>query len=892
MPAQVSAASGRSWSRVARPDLLTGALLALLLVWAAGGGCAADEPAAGAPAPLPDAGLLDGGAAAEDAAAADGGSHGPRDLGHWPDLAPYRERRPALARLTPATGRAGGGERVVLEGSGFVHARQVRFGGAPVASFQVQGPERIRVVTAAHAVGVVDVEVLTDEGLAVLVDGFCYVHPLRLDGIEPGAVPVTGGRRARLSGSGFQWGIEVLVGEGRAWDVQIVDDALATVLLPPNPAGWADVWAFAGGESALLRRALLYQELPRIDAVRPPAGPLAGGTPVEISGTGLGPEPELAVGGRVASAASASADGSLLRFVAPPGGAPGPVDLLVRTAAGEALLPGGYVYLGGSPVPVLHAVVPDRGPAAGGNAVLVVGERLDAGAATLLFGDVAAECRSLDGQQLACTAPPHPPGPVDVVLRLEGVGIWRLPGGYRYLGGLTLRRVEPSVGPEQGGLAAELDGEGFAAGQADVYFGPQRARGVRVHPGGRRISCVVPAGTAGTVDVVVVQGPERAALPAAFTYAGRLRLLALDPPQGSIAGGTYVRAVGTGLRPGLTFLVGTQLAQEVVWHSSTLIAFRTPPVEEEGPVDVQIPGEAILPGAYTYYDPFARGGGVWGEPVEGAMNVAVFDSYSGDPIAGATVILGPDPATPWQGATEERGLVTISGPGLTGPVDVHAGAAGYEPGSLIHTNGCNATFYLVPLEPPPTTGGPGEIEEVDGTITGILSGLEKYIPQPQEPPWRRVAYVETTWEGIYGGNPDPGPGGTLLEDGPYSITARPGDLAVVAVGGLHNEETDEFVPLRLGVHRYLFMPIGGALDGADVVLDVRLDRRIGIRLVAPPYDFEQGPDGLSLRPWLELQPEGYYHPRNEVKGSNREFWLEHLPGAGHPSLDGVQLHFE
>ena len=466
----------------------------------------------------------------------------------------------------------------------------------------------------------------------------------------------------------------------------------------------------------------------------------------------------------------------------------------------------------------------------------------------------------------------------------------RLPAGYLYLGGLSLSMVAPGAGPEEGGLAVQLDGAGFAAG-ARVWFGPQEARSVRVHPGGNRISCVTPPGTTGTVDVTVVQGPQRAVLKNAFTYLGRLRLLAIDPPQGSIAGGTWVRLIGTGLAPGLPVLFGASPAQDVTWHSSTLLTMRAPRAEEEGTVDVQIPGEGIVPGGYTYYDPFSGSGGVWGDPVEGSMNVAIFDSYTGDPVAGAVVILGPDADSPWRGTTDERGLVTIAGPTLVGPVDVHAGAEGYEPGSFLHTNGCNASFYLVPFDPPTSGGGGGQVEQVDGTISGFLSGLEKYIPRPTDPDWERVAYVKTTQDGIYGRNPDPGPGGTLLDDGPYSIASRPGDVAVVAVGGLHNLVTKEFIPLRMGVYRYVFMPIRGTVDGANVVLDIRLDHRMGVRLLAPPYDFELGPDELSLRPWLEFQPEGYY-PGGEVKGSNREFWIEHLPVPGSLSMEGVQLDIE
>jgi len=881
----LSGASGKRGHRRGRGVV---ALLGLLLL---AGGCADGDRPVVVPGEtdldpvLPDAAHVevDGGVAA------DGGAS---DLGDWPDLAPFQERRPSVTRVDPAAGPATGGQSVLLEGTGFIHATAVLLGGQPVTTFQVLGPDRLRVVTpAAPAIGSVDVEVRTASAVGVLVAGYRYHNRLQLDRVEPAVAPVAGGTQLRVHGAGFADGVELVVGQGRCWDVVVESDATVLATLPANPPGLADLWAFARGESAPLHRALRYREPPRIEGITPRVGPLAGGTFVQLTGAGLEDDVQVVLGSQVVRV-SGDGDATARRFVTPPATRTGPVDLLVRTGVGETTVSDGFVYLDPAQTEAsLQAVTPGQGASAGGTSVSLLGQGL-LPEPTVLFDRTPASCVTLDPQTVSCVTPAHVAGLVPVVLRQADGALLSLPGGFRYLEDLTLTRVSPQNGPEEGGVAVELTGSGFHP-EAVVLFGSTPATGVRVHGGGTRLSGVLPPGAAGPVDVTVVQGAQRVTLPGAFGYEGRLRLLTLAPPEGSIAGNTLVRLIGTGFRPGLPVIFGGQPLTDVQYVSSSLLMLRTPPVAAETTIDVQIPGEALLPAAYTYFDPYNRAGGVWGGPIDGAVNVAIRDSYTGRPIVGATLLLGPDPLGGRSGGTDERGLVTLSELDLVGPQDLHAGHVEYEPGSFLGTNGRNATFFLVPRNPIPSEGGGGGVvEEVDGTISGHLSGLDKYVIEPTDGLWKRVAYVETTAGSIYGGNPLPGPGGTLFQDGPYTITARPGDLAVVAVGGLRHELTGEFVPVRMGVVRFLFMPLRGTIEGADVVLDVLLDHQIAVTLLEPPYDWQRGPDTMTLQSWLEFFPEGFYAPHNTVEGQGFDTWVRYLPEPDATPLADVQLHLE
>ncbi len=821
--------------------------------------------------PVEDAGVLDS---------------GPEDGGSWPDLAAYQEQRPRISGVSPQEGLADGGDRVEIFGEGFVFATEVLFGEAR-SEFQVVGPDRIVATTPPGDVGPVDVVVRTVRGVAVLGQGFTYRRDLLISSVDPPALPTTGGTRITIYGAGFLGGPpDLYLGRGRVWGVQVIDDSRLEAVAPPNPEGPADLWAFRGGESSTVRAAVTYLPPPRVGSVTPWSGPVEGGTPVEVRGVGLGPDPEVHLGiTRVAPAVAQ--DHGALRFVTPPAAQPGPVDLLIRTPVGEVVVQDGFVYTGDSPG--VYSLQPPRGPVEGGDRVTLVGVGLDR-VEEVLFGAKAADCSLTDPGHVACVVPPgDAPGPVDVVAKLGRFGISRLT--YTYVRVPEVLRVAPRSGPEDGGTAVEIHGTGFAAG-ARVYFGPAPASLVVVRSPGL-ITCVTPPGSAGPVDVTVVQEGERSTLRDGFSYSGPTRVLALDPPAGSMAGGTLVRLIGRGLRPGVRVMFGGRPATDLTWVGPELITMRTPPADQEGPVDVQIPGQALLPAAFTYFDPFNGAGGVWGGAIQGSINVAVRDSYTGEPVPDALVAIGPGLAPEDIAHTDSRGMVTISREGLRGPVDLHVGHPLFEPASFLHTDGRNATFFLIPRKPPTSTGsGPGEQPEVDGTISGILSGLDKYVIEPQDGQWEKVAFVETTREGIFGGNPYPGEGGEVHEDGPYTITSRPGDLAVVAVGGLRNRETNEFIPLRMGVHRYLFMPLGGTLEGVDVRLDIRLDRRAAITLDDPPYDMDDGPDSLGLSTWIELDPEGFYPMKNKVEGYLREFWLEHLPEAHSPSLEGVKMHIQ
>lgn len=800
-----------------------------------------------------------------------------------------RLRSPEIHGMDPPTGSTAGGTEVVIQGLGFLHIDRLTFNGVPSVEWSVRGVDEVLAITPPGVAGPATVAVDGRGGSAAFAGLYTYVSDVGLDAVEPLQAPTAGGTRLTLLGSGFSRDVTVIVGARTAIDVQIVHDGKLTAWFPPNDAGPQDIWVFSGDGSAkaVIRQAVRYRAPPTVNAVRPSVGPLEGGTPVEVVGHGFEQDITLVLGGQRVQA-TVSGDGERMRFVTPPAAAPGTVALSVHAPIGDGGLQSAFAYVDSlDPRPKLHAVRPGHGPVTGGNAVDVLVGQVAVGA-KVTFGGLEAACDAADSGVMRCLAPPNDAGAVRVAIK-DGVEVSSLAAGYTYLSPLSLTGASPTDGAVTGGAIATLHGSGFEVGSR-VWFGPMESPSVR-YISGSVLTAVVPPGAAGEVDILVSlrDGRSQATLEAGFEYVDRFRILAIDPDTGAQAGGTYVSILGTGFTPGMRPAIGERDAHDVRFRGSTRYTFKTPP-GSPGSVDVQVPGIASLPEAFTYFNPATRYGGVWGRTIAGSVNVTLLSAGTGDPIVGAFAMLGTDPGTDLQGRTDARGQVTLSGPNLTGPISVTAGKEAHENQSFLLIEAENVTMYLTPLVPP-TSGGPQDPPPpVDGTIHGFVAGIDKYVPEPRHEDEERIAYVETTRESPYRPNPNPG-SNQLTEDGPFTITSRPGDIAVVVVAGLLDRRTDTFVPYRMGAARFLYMPILGVIDEVYVELTVPLTRRIGVTLVDAPVGRDEGPHELQVTPWFDFRPEGWFGGFNQLDAPvSQDFWLEYMPLFRGPGFEGVHLN--
>jgi hypothetical protein len=103
--------------------------------------------------------------------------------------------RPVVAKVSPSAGTDTGGTRVTVTGKNFTEVRKVVFGSAAGSALKVESSTRLLVTAPRHAIGAVNVTVVTGHGdnAAVTADRFSYAAP---------AEAVKWGRWRRVDGNG------------------------------------------------------------------------------------------------------------------------------------------------------------------------------------------------------------------------------------------------------------------------------------------------------------------------------------------------------------------------------------------------------------------------------------------------------------------------------------------------------------------------------------------------------------------------------------------------------------------------------------------------------------------------------------------------------------------
>jgi hypothetical protein len=106
--------------------------------------------------------------------------------------------------------------------------------------------------------------------------------------LSPKSGPAAGGTSLTITGTGFTGVTKVTFGAATASNVTVNSETSITVLSPASPAETVDVRVTAkGGTSAVTPKDHFKYGKPTVTGVSPSSGPLAGGTPVTITGTGF-----------------------------------------------------------------------------------------------------------------------------------------------------------------------------------------------------------------------------------------------------------------------------------------------------------------------------------------------------------------------------------------------------------------------------------------------------------------------------------------------------------------------------------------------------------------------------------------------------------------------------
>ncbi|HVG61709.1 MAG TPA: IPT/TIG domain-containing protein [Hyalangium sp.] len=843
-------------------------LLLLVLLSACGG----ERRPGGDAGTSDDAGTrVPGDAGGSDAGPTDGGA----DAGVLPP--------PRILGVLPTRGESGGGTWIALRGSGFLQGvasstteaakrTVLQAGGTRVRDFQIIDDTLLELRTPQGAAGAASITLENPRGLAGCDGCFTWFELLSLRSISPETGPLAGGNTVTLVGSGFTAGTQVLLGGFSSPRVERMSSTELRVVVPRSRvAGPVDVRVYGEGEGSFLRRAYRYVEDLRIAEVAPLTGPLAGGTPVVLTGHGFEGATAVLFGG-VPAVSFEVESSTRITATTPPGTSPGAVEVSIVTPRESWSVRGGFTYADATGPFALYGLFPHVGARADGS-VTLTGQGLDAPGLSVSFGDIPVALGSVTRTTAVVTVPPRGALPrIVTVTATQGVASASLASGYTFR--LSLAGLTPSSGPVQGGTEVLLDGANLPS-DAVVSVGAREATQVAVSSE-TRLGLTSPRGSSGLasdIHVHAASDPENEAfLPTAFQYEAPLMLGQAEPARGAIAGGTLVTLRGDGFGEDTTVTLGGEPARDVqVVDAHTLIC-RTPP-SGMGAVEVAVSrgsSRASLTEGFTYFDP--RGpGGLSGAPFTGTLNVTVLDSSFGAygaPVPGARVMLGTDPATPFQGTTDARGQLTFSDARLAGAQLVTAFKEGYDAITVTSIRAENLTVFLRRLGSEANPGNPPI--PATAVITGRVLGFKP--PRPLAPDEELEARVFVAQLSPAGGPPFTGVGDRTLDtwklrqDGAsFRVHAQPGLRAVYAVLGV--VKGSDFEPYLLGIHRGIVASSTRVAEGKDVVLDMHLDVTAPLT-VDGPISVGGSPALHEVYAWLDLGSEGLVpQPANWGTGS-------------------------
>jgi hypothetical protein len=208
----------------------------------------------------------------------------------------YHTSPPVILKLSPNHGPGAGGKAIKIGGADLTGATEVRFGTQGVA-FTVKNSKTITAtVPPALTLGTVPVTVTTPEGTNEVTPASEYTYEAEFPAVEelsPGSGPATGGTTISLKGEGFVGASKVDFEGIPAASFEFVNDSEIIVVSPAHSVRKVSITVTTPqGTSPTTGRTCKpvpkFEFVhPTVTSVEPKSGPLAGGTPITITGTGF-----------------------------------------------------------------------------------------------------------------------------------------------------------------------------------------------------------------------------------------------------------------------------------------------------------------------------------------------------------------------------------------------------------------------------------------------------------------------------------------------------------------------------------------------------------------------------------------------------------------------------
>lgn len=314
---------------------------------------------------------------------------------------------------------------------------------------------------------------------------------------------------------------------------------------PPHAAGSVVVtFTNAQGSSPGISTAFFTYGAPVISSLSAGFGPLSGGNPVTITGTGLGNATAVSFGGTLATSFTINS-GTSITAIAPPH-VVGTVDIRVTNAAGtSAVVPADkYIYTG---VPVITNVSPNSGTTGGGTVVTLTGTGFLSATSATFGGTPGTGIQIINDTQMKVTSPAKTAGTFHIIVtNAAGASTPVAADQFTFLPP-AVTKVSSNAGPTGGGTVVTITGTDFfrITGPTGVLFGATPATSYTVNSSTSIIATSPFSAISTAVDVRVQNSGAISAITVAdeFTY-GFPVLSAISPGAGSTGGSTVVTLTG------------------------------------------------------------------------------------------------------------------------------------------------------------------------------------------------------------------------------------------------------------------------------------------------------------------------------------------------------------
>jgi uncharacterized repeat protein (TIGR02543 family) len=218
---------------------------------------------------------------------------------------------------------------------------------------------------------------------------------------------------------------------------------------------------------------------PTVAAISPSSGPVSGGTPVTITGTGFSTIPGVtAVDFGITTALEVSCSSTTSCTATSPGEVAGTVDVTVGTANGTSTtsVAVGFTYV---PIPTVTKITPASGPTKASTKVTIRGSKFVGTVSVHFGGKLATGVRVVSSSEITATAPSGSGTVYVTVSTLGGSSQATTAAKYTFVAPPTITEVTPTIGPTKGGTTVTIWGSNFV-GTVLVRFGEKRGTAVRV----------------------------------------------------------------------------------------------------------------------------------------------------------------------------------------------------------------------------------------------------------------------------------------------------------------------------------------------------------------------------------------------------------------------------